>query len=646
MQVCTERKRRKSRMRMWYLIALLTLVTGLLLKVNVEVRAQSGSETKLSETPLFKIVNSNARILDPDELKGSGERFGTATIKIDLKGDGSISAKLRLDVVRRGDEGFADSLIAIMRTWKYTPGISGPFYVTVAVPSAIEAREGKVAGISLDLSHVSLPEDKSVAISLQEKDIIKIVSQRGFSVIPTGAPPEVKAAFGKGRDFRLGGVFDNLGIVFQILFAVTFFAWLILVVLAISEMVKPWEKPKAKPKKWIFGRFAIPEKMFTSVSVKDVEARWTLAMKNTQMNSDLFSENGLRVKNLQDIAKKLPHKKSVAEIKVLLDEKTNIVEMLGVDFFQTQNGVDAPQLDETKSSIQERFKEKIHNEYASDEIKVNAQKVLDGLNDCKNEEDLRNLLVQNGFSKEADEMIKGQSSTGKTEGELRDEVLVIIKTLEAMQEDLRLNGNTNGNSGHSAQEAEPGKTAAVAIHHGHHSEEYYERFLWNYFGEPHINRALEICAGMEMKENSAKESKKFPLFDIFESGLRNHKINRNNWWASQEIDRSVDRTAAVRFEERRGALDGLWAIGSLSPMFGLGGTVWGISQAFGKISDVPDTRLLMQSLSGDINIALSTTIVGLVIGVLSIISYYFIKYFLDQQASQIEQYFTDLTNQA
>ena len=84
-------------------------------------------------------------------------------------------------------------------------------------------------------------------------------------------------------------------------------------------------------------------------------------------------------------------------------------------------------------------------------------------------------------------MIKGQSSTGKT-------VLVIVETLEDMQADLRVNGNTNGNSGHSAQEAEPGKTVAVARHHGHQSEEDYERFLWHYFGEPHINHALEICA--------------------------------------------------------------------------------------------------------------------------------------------------------
>jgi biopolymer transport protein ExbB/TolQ len=93
-------------------------------------------------------------------------------------------------------------------------------------------------------------------------------------------------------------------------------------------------------------------------------------------------------------------------------------------------------------------------------------------------------------------------------------------------------------------------------------------------------------------------------------------------------------------------LDWLWAIGSLSPLFGLFGTVWGISQAFGKIKGVTDTRLLMQKLAGDINIALSTTIVGLLLAVPAFIFYYYFKYRIDNDATRIERYFSEITNRA
>ena len=166
-------------------------------------------------------------------------------------------------------------------------------------------------------------------------------------------------------------------------------------------------------------------------------------------------------------------------------------------------------------------------------------------------------------------------------------------------------------------------------------ENKYSKFLWDYFGKPHIDEALRICRIYK---------KRYPLFEIFESGLRNHLVNQNDWWTSQEVDRSVDRTAAMLIEERRDPLDTLWAIGSLSPMVGLFGTVWGISQAFGKIRGVTETRMLMQKLAGDINVALATTIVGLVLGLVAFFVYYYFNYSLDKDASRLEKHFTEITN--
>lgn len=218
----------------------------------------------------------------------------------------------------------------------------------------------------------------------------------------------------------------------------------------------------------------------------------------------------------------------------------------------------------------------------------------------------------------------GETRTEKTVPALQKEVACIVDNLVRIRETYHHSGN-----GGALSQAEGLKMAE--------EEKIYNRFLWDYLGKPKIKAALTICR---------KQKSEFPLFEIFESGLQNHQLNRNNWWSSQEIDRSVDRTASVKIEERRGPLDWLWAIGSLSPMFGLFGTVWGISQAFGKIKGVTDTRLLMQKLAGDINVALATTIVGLILGVVAFIFYYWFKSRLDNDATRIEKYFTDITNKA
>lgn len=166
------------------------------------------------------------------------------------------------------------------------------------------------------------------------------------------------------------------------------------------------------------------------------------------------------------------------------------------------------------------------------------------------------------------------------------------------------------------------------------------QFAWEFFSRREINKALDIIN--EMKEKGAQ----YDLFDVFESGLNNHLINQNEWWASQEIDRAVDRSLALKVEERSRVLDRLWWIGSISPLTGLFGTVVGISLAFGKISGLKNVRMLMSRLAGDINIALSTTIVGLMIGILAFILYYFFKHRIERQSARVELYFIDITNLA
>jgi biopolymer transport protein ExbB/TolQ len=507
----------------------------------------------------------------------------------------------------------------MMKTWEYTPNVTGSFYVTVAVPSPNERGAGKLANISVDLTNLRLPEN--VTISLARKDAGRVVAQTGFfdQVSVTGAPAKVQDLYKDNIGKTLGAVFVNLGPFFQLLFIITAVAWVFCFVLAVKQVRQKWEPEAKVVKKFRF--IPVGNTMFESPLVKQVEDMWMRSIRNTQLNAEFFAENKLTLKDINRIRTKLAEADTAEGIKMALNE-AHFTEMIGDRiFYKGSDEQEVEDVDEVKGSVKERLKGL--RELAPEDTKKKVDDVLADLDQCFDLTAIRDLINRHGFS--ADSMVRSTASKGaeKSPEELLSEVTRILNKLEEMQTTLSLNGNSNGQAQLSGLELEA-------------KEKEYEQFLWRYFGEPLINEALEIC----------EKNRNAPLCQIFESGLRNHKINRNNWWASQEIDRSVDRTAAVKFEERRGVLDWLWAIGSLSPMFGLGGTVWGISQAFGKIKGVTDTRLLMQKLAGDINIALSTTIVGLVLGVLAFLTYYYTKYFLDQQAANIEKYFTEITNEA
>ncbi|MCG8607686.1 MotA/TolQ/ExbB proton channel family protein, partial [bacterium] len=370
----------------------------------------------------------------------------------------------------------------------------------------------------------------------------------------------------------------------------------------------------------ILGLIPAGATMFESDLVKQIQQMWVDSMRNTQLNADLFTENKLTVKDISRIRTKLAGAATVSDVKTAIAE-ARLTEMTGARlFYKGAEEEEEEDIVAVKRSVIEKLNQIV--ELTPDKKKP-AEQVKTQLDQCFDRNDVEAALNKHGFSPGS--ILKSSAASGmeKSPTELRDDVSKMLDVLEEMQETLGLNGQSNGQTPLSG-------TALMD------KEREYEQFLWKHFGEPIINDALALC----------EKNRDVPLCQIYESGIRNHKINRNNWWASQEIDRSVDRTAAVKFEERRGVLDWLWAIGSLSPMFGLGGTVWGISQAFGKIKGVTDTRLLMQKLAGDINIALSTTIVGLVLGVLAFLTYYYTKYFLDQQAANIEKHFTEITNEA
>ncbi len=534
--------------------------------------------------------------------------FGTATIKMMIGKDGRQSGvpTLEPDADRRGPEDFDDRLIAIMRDWEYTPGFEGPIYITVAIPGPNEMEEGKIPSISVDLKYLQILDPHQATISRLKEHQLQLVKQEGFldNVYLTGAPVAAVDAYeGKGALALMGEVWQHLGPVFQGIFLVLLGFY----VFALFKTFQSWRRS------WVEKGYRIGKDLFDSEDVEAVQRKWTQAIKHSQLGPELFERPyAIDLAAIKQSANAIADLQDWDAIKQKAEE-TGLVEVLGSDFLYTNNGNgNSGSLSQKKA----RFRQKLESEGRAEEW---LQPRIKKIEQCRNEDELMALVSEEGYKIE---QIFGPSQTHKREpAEIKAHVLQAAKTLEEIYNKVVVgapDGNGSGNGMNDNDEAAM------------------EDFLWKTLAKPKVKEALRICDRYQ----------DVPVFDIFKSGLRNHLVNRNQWWASQEIDRSVDRTTQTKIEDRRGPLDWLWAIGSLSPMFGLFGTVWGISQAFGKIRGVTDTRLLMQKLAGDINIALATTIVGLILGVLAFITYYYAKYFLDRDAARVEKYFTDITNLA
>ncbi len=161
--------------------------------------------------------------------------------------------------------------------------------------------------------------------------------------------------------------------------------------------------------------------------------------------------------------------------------------------------------------------------------------------------------------------------------------------------------------------------------------------VWNDYSVKYIQKAKDLC----------RENTNLRISRIFLAGLENHLNNKDAWYASSEIDRAVDKTAASELEQMNGYLDWVWVVASVAPMVGLFGTVTGISQAFARISESSAGMAqgeLISNLAGGINVALYTTIYGLIIGMSATLVYYFIKSFLDGKSSEWEKLFVEITN--
>ena len=123
-----------------------------------------------------------------------------------------------------------------------------------------------------------------------------------------------------------------------------------------------------------------------------------------------------------------------------------------------------------------------------------------------------------------------------------------------------------------------------------------------------IDRALMIC-----------EDKKTAIAEIFKTGLSIVKNNDD----FQNIDNSLELTAKVCIMNLEKRLNLLAIFANIGPMLGFLGTVLGLITAFNDISKAD--QVTPQLLSQGIYEAMITTVAGLIIGILSGISYNLLK---------------------
>jgi biopolymer transport protein ExbB len=97
----------------------------------------------------------------------------------------------------------------------------------------------------------------------------------------------------------------------------------------------------------------------------------------------------------------------------------------------------------------------------------------------------------------------------------------------------------------------------------------------------------------------------------------------------------AEQSVAQVVREIEAGLSGLGLVASLGPLFGLFGTVVGITLVFNRLSD---TALSggPEQLAGGISTALYTTIFGLVIGVFALVSHRYFSSRLDRLTSELE----------
>ncbi len=593
---------------------------GLLLVAFGNVQAGEGSK-------YFRIRSEGcdgALPLDFEALlKSTGGMGGRVEVRASLDTTGKVvGAKYLVKSERSGPEPFWHEVERVVQTWCYSRGaVSRDCFLTFLVV-VYPVDRGGGGFIEIDLTGLRLKPGWVVDTG-RPAELVRIENLDEGNVIVSEALSQFVGIGPQNAWGTVKKIWGQLGWGFQIVF-ISLTVGLVAAILGVAVRgAKPWVRPPLY--KRLFGkggrRYSYNKGEYPrdlgSGDAQVVRELWELAIRRSHFDADSLPEvNPDTIKKLEDL-NNFATADSRSSVEIL--ERAKGLGLVGQnavladgDFVKTREPeVAVPQkttlsVDEAKTRAAEILDRKLG---PSELMQVGGE-----LQKCKRVADVEKILERYGLSLET------QAAPPVAEGELK-QASEIRRMIAERLEWSRLY-SVFGNKGWAGLSDED-------VSHLRH-------LTWEGWCRGLVETAL--------KEAEKRAEQGFELFDVFVAGLSNHLANRNEWYASQEIDRAVDRALADKVDTRRSNLDSLWAIGAIAPLVGLFGTVWGISKAFAKIQGIHEAELRMAKLAGDINIALSTTIAGLIIGIVAFVSYYAFKDRIERQASAVSNYFIRITN--
>lgn len=151
--------------------------------------------------------------------------------------------------------------------------------------------------------------------------------------------------------------------------------------------------------------------------------------------------------------------------------------------------------------------------------------------------------------------------------------------------------------------------------------------------------------------NSLKSKAVDPMSLVFISAMKEWKKSssllraKNNAPKTANLHQRIDRVMTITIEKEMGKLedriDFLSMIGSIAPLVGLFGTIWGIMSSFSAIGSSQSTTLGV--IAPGIATALSTTALGLIVAIPAVIGYNKITTDLAKYAMKIEGFAGEFT---
>ena len=535
-----------------------------------------------------------------------------------------VQAEILTELPRSGESALWNDVRNIVSTWTFpsgsiNPGTANYIDYDFYIPGGTNI--GEEPYIQINAAALSLSQGFTLDQTHPEH-LVRVSNIDRSDIILTQMPPQFMAKKGKGIFQEVVNIIQQLGMFFEVVFLFILLLFIYYAWRSTNKGLARWYRESAAKKGLMHKKVLLTDEEKQSENYKEIEEKYknSLYSREAKEIRDAWEE-GIGLSQLPEDVD------AIFKDKIEITKARNFVEFIKGKL---------PTFKSTKHLREEMQVIGFWNVFVkeADFFRASGEKVPQS--DTSDEMEKIRGEIEKALREKDNERFEALSDqlTALMKSQAKEEISEEYFPLEKVVEDLQIRGKVV----EKLINLKESPTKWLSMERD--MKDALKDFVWNFFAKPKIIDALEKSKKIV---NDPLEKNK-DLFEVFVAGLSNHLVNRNEWWASQEVDRAIDRIMAIKLEDRKSPLDGLWAIGSISTMIGLFGTVYGISKAFQKIGGMTNIKFLMSKLASQINIALSTTIVGLVIGILAVLTYYIYKSMIEKKGLIIEGFFTDITN--